>query len=97
MFNVKNRYTIKVRLYFGRRLTLVDPGTGLVLVLITPPAVPQVSLNTVASGGNEDTGLRCCLSHTAPGTAIGAPSLPVVTDCACCGILFVIRPTVEQK
>ena len=42
---------------------------------MTPAAVPRVILNTVASGGDEDTGLRCCLSLTAPGTAIGAPSL----------------------
>ena len=27
--NVKNGYTVKVRLNFGRRLTLVDPGIGL--------------------------------------------------------------------
>ena len=74
----------------------MDPGTGLVLALITPPAVPQVSLNTVASGGNEDTGLRCCLSHTAPGGAIGAPIPP-------CDRLRLLRdfvrhrPIVQQK
>ena len=58
---------------------------------MTPAAVPRVILNTVASGGDEDTGLRCCLSHTAPDTAIGAPSLwnfvrhcPIGQQKSCC-------------